>query len=165
MTKEKIIYKNQKRKVRNRLIYLVGLHLGFIFILVGLMCFQYLIEREWYDTLTFSLISDAVYLVYSIGILVAIKFKYRKTLLLSIFTLSIAIGIKITVISMLQKASGQTMPILIAHLLILCLNIFIPISLLFYWNKLKTDKWRQTFDLETKLNNHLLKSESDAIRI
>lgn len=36
--KDKIAYKNQKRQTRNRLIYLVCLHLLYIFIFVGLLC-------------------------------------------------------------------------------------------------------------------------------
>ena len=34
----KILYKNQKRKTRNRLIYLVGFHIFLIFCFVGFVC-------------------------------------------------------------------------------------------------------------------------------
>lgn len=35
---EKILYKNQKRRTRNRLIYIVGLHVLMIFSFVAFLC-------------------------------------------------------------------------------------------------------------------------------
>lgn len=95
MTTEKIIYKNQKRKTRNRLIYLVGLHLLFIFGFVGLICVEYLISRNWGQSFYFSLISDVLFGAYILETLAAIKFKNRKMLITSITTLAISIGCKL----------------------------------------------------------------------
>ena len=50
LSPEKIVYKNEKRRTRNRLIYLVCLHLLYIFVFVGLMCVEYLVPRNWSDS-------------------------------------------------------------------------------------------------------------------
>ena len=162
MSKEKIIYKNQKRRVRNRLIYLVGVHIFFIFVFCGFMSVEHLVDWGWGDAQSYSLASDCIYLAYFIETLAAIKFKHRKLLLFSIFTLSLAIGTKTASLFILFREANDLRILMTVHLLLLALNFAIPICLLFLWNKLKTEKWRETFDLYTKLNSHLDKETAKA---
>ena len=160
MTKEKIIYKNQKRKTRNRLIYLVCLHLLYIFIFVGLLCVEYLIPRNWNDTFSLSVIADGLFGVYILSVLVAIKFKHRKMLIISIMSLILSIGIKGTAaFLLLSETHSSLLYLMMAHVGFLLFNVAVPLCLLLFWNKLKESKWRETFDLHTKLTSHLLSGD------
>ena len=143
MTPEKIIYKNQKRRNRNRLIYLTCLHLLYIFIFVGLLCVEYLIPRDWLDSFSLSVVADGLFGFYILSILVAIKFKHRKMLISSIMSLILSIGMKGTAAAMLL--SHNTSPLvylLVGHVIFLVFNIAVPLCLLLIWNKLKESKWR-----------------------
>ena len=94
---EKILYKNQKRKTRNRLIYLVGFHVFLIFCFIGLISYEYLMEHDWSSYRYLSLVSDILYACYSLETLFSIKFKNRNLLITSIVTLAIAFGMKVIV--------------------------------------------------------------------
>ena len=163
MNAEKIIYKNQKRRNRNRVIYLACLHILYIFIFVGLLCVEYLIPRNWVDSFLLSVVADGLFGVYILSILVAIKFKHRKMLIIAIMSLILSIGIKGTATAMLlSQDSSPLVYLLMGHVIFLVFNIAVPLCLLLIWNKLKESKWRETFDLHTKLNSHLLKGDLDS---
>ena len=146
----KILYKNQKRKTRNRLIYLVGLHVFFIFCFAAFLCAEYLIPQNNGSRNLLSIISDSLYAFYSFMVLFSIKFKNRKLLITSILTLALSIGFKLVVF----VSDTENILILGGFIFLLC-NCAIPWALLLLWNKLKENKWRQTFDLHTKLTSHL----------
>ena len=71
--------------------------------------------------------------------------------------LVLSIGIKGTATALLfSHQTSELLGLLIGHTVFLVFNIAVPLCLLLVWNKLKESKWRETFDLHTKLTSHLL---------
>lgn len=134
---DKQIYNNQKRKVRNKLIYVVGLHILYIFIFVGLLCFEYLMPNMPFEnSFSISVLSDSCFFFYIISILISIKFKNRKLLLTSIFTLIISIGLKTATLALIINNGLKVHPVIYAHVVVILANCVVPWSLLLLWNQL-----------------------------
>lgn len=134
---DKQIYNNQKRKVRNKLIYLVGLHILFIFIFVGILCFEYLMPNvSLGNSFSISILSDTCFFFYIISILISIKFKNRKLLFTSIFTLIISIGMKTATLALILSNGSKVPLVIYAHVVVIIANCVVPWSLLLLWNKL-----------------------------
>ena len=133
----KVLYKNQKRQTRNRLIYLVGLHVFFIFCFAAFLCAEYLIPTNKLDNNLLSIISDSLYALYCLLMLFSIKFKNRKLLITSIITLALSMGFQL-----ILYTSDIENYLVLGHLAFLLCNCAIPWALLLLWNKLKENKWR-----------------------
>lgn len=116
--------------------------------------------RDWQGSFYLSVAADSLFGVYILSILVAIKFKHRKLLIISIMALVLSIGMKgASAVLLLSHDTSELMVLLLAHTVFLVFNVAVPLCLLLVWNKLKESKWRETFDLNTKLTSHLLSGD------
>ena len=133
------------------------MHLLLIFAFVCFICVEYLIPRDWQDSFSLSVVADGLFAAYILEMLVTIKFKHRKMLIASIMSLVLSIGAKcLATILLVDGENSQLLHLMVAHIGFLLLNVAVPLCLLLVWNKLKESKWRETFDLHTKLNSHLI---------
>lgn len=121
------------REIRGCLFHLIALHVLFFSLFVCLSCFHYLIPQPRTIELWIGLTTDSLYFIYTILLLVAIKFKYEGIFIASIFCLISSFLIKSSICYLFHNFNTADLyPIV--EIIFLLVNSLVPWSISIIWN-------------------------------
>jgi len=121
-----------KRSIKNKLIFLVGLHVFLIFCFCILICTCYLTESK--DQLFMKIVSDGFYLAYFVLVLFSVKFKIRYLMVLSILALVVCLGIKVETCVTISLDQRKVDLIGVLEIGFVLFNSIVPWRFLILWN-------------------------------